>query len=82
LDWGTPANFPKVFADAFTSLQKGQVTEKPVQTPSGFHVIKVEDTRPVKLPTLEEVKPRIADSLMRAKLQSYQESLVKKAKVQ
>jgi peptidyl-prolyl cis-trans isomerase C len=28
------------------------------------------------------VKPRIADSLMRAKLQTYQESLVKKAKVQ
>lgn len=82
LDWGTPGNFPKVFADAFTSLQKGQVTEKPVQTPSGFHVIKVDDTRPVKLPTLEEVKPRIAESLMRAKLQSYQESLVKKAKVQ
>ncbi|WP_426337953.1 peptidylprolyl isomerase [Pseudoduganella sp. S-14] len=82
LDWGTPANFPKVFADAFTALQKGQITEKPVQTPSGFHVIKVEDTRPVKLPTLEEVKPRIADSLMRAKLQAYQESLVKKAKVQ
>ncbi|MGW8392385.1 peptidylprolyl isomerase [Pseudoduganella sp. HUAS MS19] len=82
LDWGTPKNFPKVFADAFTALQKGQVTEKPVQTPSGFHVIKVDDTRPVKLPPLEEVKPRIADSLMREKLQAYQESLVKKAKVQ
>lgn len=81
LDWGTPTNFPKVFADAFVSLQKGQVTEKPVQTPSGFHVIKVDDVRPVKLPTLDEVKPRIADSLMRKKLQDYQEALVKKAKV-
>ena len=82
LDWGTPANFPKVFADAFTALQKGQVTEKPVQTPSGFHVIKVDDVRPVKLPAFDEVKPRIADNLMRQKLQAYQESLVKKAKVQ
>ena len=82
LDWGTPKNFPKIFADAFTALQKGQVTEKPVQTPNGFHVIKLDDTRPVKFPTLEEAKPQVADKLMRAKLQAYQESLVKKAKVQ
>ncbi len=82
LDWATPSSFPPVFSAAFVALQKGQVTEKPVQTPNGFHVIKVDDIRAAKLPTLEEVKPQIAEALTQKKLQAYQEELVKKAKVQ
>lgn len=53
-----------------------------MQTPNGFHVIKVDDVREAKLPTLDEVKPQIADALTQKKLQAYQEELVKKAKVQ
>ena len=82
LDWASPSSFPPAFSAAFVALQKGGVTEKPVQTPNGFHVIKVDDIRPAKLPTLEEVKPQIAEALAQKKLQAYQEELVKKAKVQ
>ncbi|MBB3220092.1 peptidylprolyl isomerase [Pseudoduganella umbonata] len=82
LDWATPSAFPEVFSKAFVSLQKGQVTEKPVQTPNGFHVIKVDDVRQAKLPTLDEVKPQIEEALTQRKLQAYQEELVKKAKIQ
>jgi peptidyl-prolyl cis-trans isomerase C len=82
LDWATPSAFPEVFSKAFTGLQKGQVTEKPVQTPNGFHVIKVDDIRQAKLPTLDEVKPQIEEALTQRKLQAYQEELVKKAKIQ
>jgi len=82
LDWATPSSFPPVFSAAFVNLQKGQVTENPVQTPNGFHVVKLDDVRPAKLPTLEEVKPQIAEALTQKKLQAYQEELVKKAKVQ
>ena len=82
LDWATPSSFPKPFSDAFVALQKGQVTQTPVQTPNGFHVIKLDDVRPAKLPTLEEVKPQISEALQQKKLQAYQEEMVKKAKVQ
>ncbi|MBV8633411.1 MAG: peptidylprolyl isomerase [Burkholderiaceae bacterium] len=82
LDWATPSAFPPEFSAAFVALGKGQVTEKPVQTQNGFHVIKVDDIRAAKLPTLEEVKPQIAEALTQRKLQAYQEDLVKKAKVQ
>jgi peptidyl-prolyl cis-trans isomerase C len=82
LDWATPSSFPKVFSDAFVGLKKGGITETPVQTPNGFHVIKLDDTRPAKLPALEEVKPQIAEALQQKKLQAYQEEMVKKAKVQ
>ena len=82
LDWATPSSFPKPFSDAFVALQKGQVAQTPVQTQNGFHVIKVDDIRPAKLPTLEEVKPQIAEALQQKKLQAYQEEMVKKAKIQ
>ncbi len=82
LDWAAPNSFPKVFADAFVNLQKGQVAENPVQTPNGFHVVKLDDTRAAKLPALEEVKQQISEALAQKKLQAYQEEMVKKAKVQ
>jgi len=82
LDWATPASFPPEFAAGFTSLQKGQVTEKPVKTQVGYHVIKLDDVRQAKLPTLDEVKPQIQDALSQQKLASFQEEMVKKAKVQ
>ena len=82
LDWATPSAFPPEFAAGFTKLQKGGITETPVKTGAGYHVIKVDDTRAVKVPALEEIKPQIAESLTQQKLASYQEEMVKKAKVQ
>ncbi|HZV67081.1 MAG TPA: peptidyl-prolyl cis-trans isomerase [Telluria sp.] len=82
LDWATPSSFPKAFSDAFVNLQKGAITETAVQTPNGFHIIKLDDTRPAKLPSLDEVKQQIVEALQQKKLQAYQEEMVKKAKVQ
>ncbi|MCA1323895.1 peptidylprolyl isomerase [Herbaspirillum sp. alder98] len=82
LDWATPASFVKPFSDAMVGLKKGEFTQTPVQTQFGFHVIKLEDVRAAKVPTLDEVKPQIAEALQQKKLQAYQEELRKKAKVQ
>lgn len=81
LDWASAAAFPKIFSDAFVGLQKGQVTENAVQTPNGFHIIKLDDTRPLKFPTFDEVKPQLAERMQQAKLMAYQEELIKKAVV-
>lgn len=82
LDWASPASFVKPFSDAMVALQKGQVTETPVKTQFGYHVIKLEDVRAAKVPTMEEVKPQIAESLQQKKLQAYQQELRGKAKIQ
>ncbi len=79
LDWVTPGNFPKGFSDAFVALQKGGVSATPVQTENGFHVIKLDDTRPTKLISFEELKPRIVQQLQQNKVRAYQEQMVKKA---
>ncbi|MFC5462879.1 peptidylprolyl isomerase [Massilia niabensis] len=82
LDWASPSAFPPEFAAGFTKLQKGGVTDTPVKTQAGFHVIKVDDVRAVKVPAMAEIKPQITESLTQAKLAAYQQEMVKKAKVQ
>jgi peptidyl-prolyl cis-trans isomerase C len=82
LDWAPQSAFPPEFSAGFTGLQKGAVTENPVKTANGYHVIKLDDTRPAKLPSLDELKPQIADALAQKKLEDYKEQMVKKAKVQ
>ncbi len=81
LDWASPASFVKPFSDAMVGLQKGAYTETPVKTQFGYHVIKLEDIRAAKVPTLEEVKPQITESLQQKKLQQYQQELKAKAKI-
>lgn len=82
LDWASPASFVKPFSDAMVALQKGGLTETPVKTQFGYHVIRLDDVRAAKVPTLEEVKQQITESLQQKKLQEYQAELRAKAKVQ
>lgn len=79
LEWVSQASVPPAFAAALASLKKGQFTETPVKTEVGFHIIKLDDVRPLKLPTLDEVKQQIGESLAQEKVQAYQQALVKKA---
>jgi len=81
LDWAAPSAYVKPFSDAMIALQKGQVTETPVKSQFGYHVIKLEDVRAAKVPTLEEVKGQIAETLQQQKLQVFQQDLRKKATV-
>ncbi|TDK68661.1 peptidylprolyl isomerase [Sapientia aquatica] len=81
LDWATPVAFVKPFSDAMVALQKGQMTETPVQTQYGFHIIKLDDVRAAKIPALEDVKKQIVDAMEQKKLQAFQEELRKKAVV-
>lgn len=82
LDWAAPAAFVKPFSDAMISLQKGQLYDTPVKTQFGYHVIRLDDVRTAKIPTLEEVKPQIAEGLQQKKLQAFQQQLRAKAKIQ
>lgn len=82
LDWASPANFVPEFSKAMVALQKGAITETPVKSQYGYHVIKLEDVRAAKIPPLEEVKQQVSEQLQQRQVAQYRESLVKKAKVQ
>jgi peptidyl-prolyl cis-trans isomerase C len=82
LGWADPEGFVPEFSKAMTSLQKGAITDTPVKTQYGFHVIKLEDTRAVQIPPLEEVKQQVAEQLQQRKLAAFREQLMAKAKIQ
>ncbi|MEC5406780.1 peptidylprolyl isomerase [Paraburkholderia sp. MPAMCS5] len=82
LDWSDPKAYVPEFADAATHLQKGQMTDTPVHTQFGWHVIRVDDVRDVTPPPLEQVRPQIVQQIQQEKLQAFEEGLRKNAKIQ
>ena len=81
LDWASPASYVPEFSNAMVALKKGAVSETPVKTQFGFHVIKMEDTRPFKIQPFEEVKQQATESLQQRKLTQFREELIKKATI-
>ncbi|MGZ3237364.1 MAG: peptidylprolyl isomerase [Burkholderiaceae bacterium] len=81
LDWSSPKGYVPEFSAAMTKLEKGQITETPVKTQFGYHVIKLEDVRNAQIPSFDEIKDKIKQSLEQQKLLAYQQDLMKKAKI-
>ena len=82
LDWSDPKAYVPEFADAATHLQKGQMSETPVHTQFGWHIIRVDDVRSITPPPLEQVRPQIVQQIQQEKLQAFEEGLRKNAKIQ
>ncbi|MDE3232667.1 MAG: peptidylprolyl isomerase [Pseudomonadota bacterium] len=82
LDWANAASYVPEFSNAMVKLDKGQMTDAPVKSQFGFHIIRVDDVREAQLPKLDEVKPQITQQLTQSKLGKFQEDLRAKAKVQ
>jgi len=82
LGWASASSFVKPFSDAMIALKPNMVTDMPVKTDFGFHVIQLIETRPTEYQKLEDLKPEIERDIQGAKLQAYQEKLRKDAKIQ
>ena len=82
LDWANPRSYVPEFTEALLKLTKGQLTDTPVKSQFGYHVIRLDDVRQAELPKLEEVKPQIAQQLQQQMMAKYQDELRAKAKVE
>ncbi len=80
LDFAKPENYVKEFSDAMVKLKKGELTDAPVKSQFGWHIIKLEDTREAQFPAFEEVKGQIKQRMEQMRMQQYQEELRSKAK--
>ncbi len=80
LDFAKPENYVPEFSGALVKLKKGEMTDAPVKSQFGWHIIKLEDTREAQFPGFDEVKGQIKQRLEQIKLQAYQEELRSKAK--
>ncbi len=81
LGWFSPARMVPEFSAAVAALKKGEMTTKPVQSEFGFHIIKLEDTRPTTVPEFDQVKERLGPMVQQKKAQAYIESLKKDMKI-
>ncbi len=82
LDWNVPTNFDKAFADALVKLEKGKMTDAPVRTRFGFHIIQLDDVRPVNFPPLAQVKPQLQQRLVGQRVDNLIRDLRAKAKIE
>ena len=80
LDWANPGSYVPEFSQAMTKLQKGQMTETPVKSQFGWHIIRLDDTRAAQFPPLAEVKGQIQQRLGQMKLAKFRDDLRAKAK--
>jgi peptidyl-prolyl cis-trans isomerase C len=82
LDWNTPDTFVKPFAEAMVRLKKGETTDMPVKTDFGWHVIRLDDVREQAPPPLEQVGPQIKQELERRRIQTMQQEIRAKARIE
>jgi peptidyl-prolyl cis-trans isomerase D len=62
LGWIEKGVTNKAFEDAVFSMKKGQIS-KPVLSPEGYHIIKLQDIRPGKAKPFSEVRDQLANEL-------------------
>ena len=79
LGYNAPSAYVPQFAQALSAMKKGETSKVPVQTPFGWHVIRVEDVKPA--PTFEEVKKNLIPRVEQEQLRKYLDDLRAKAKI-
>ena len=80
LDFAKPDSYVPEFGQAMARLQKGQMTDAPVKSQFGWHIIKLEDTREAAFPAFDDVKGQIKQRLEQVQAQTFQDDLRKRAK--
>ena len=68
-------------AQAVAKLSKGQMTATPVKGPAGYHIFRLEDTRPFKAPELAQVQGQIKRNLEAQAVNAHIQKLREQASV-
>ncbi|MDX8400635.1 MAG: peptidylprolyl isomerase [Gallionellaceae bacterium] len=80
LGWTTPRAFVQPFGEAIIKLKKGKISA-PVQTQFGWHVIKLEDVRNLKIPSFDQIKAQLAKRMQQVAIQKAVKALRANAKI-
>lgn len=82
LGWSSPSSYVKPFGEALAKLEKGKYTETPVKTEFGYHVIMLEDSRPLTPPAFDAIKPQLSQRAQQQQVEKLVSDLRAKAKVE
>jgi len=81
LGWFKSATMVKPFSDAVKGMKVGGVSETPVKTQFGYHVIKLEESRPAKVPPMDSLKPQLTRMLAQQKMMTYMDEMKEAAEI-
>ena len=81
LGWFGPGQMVKEFEQATFSLEKGEISQEPVKTKFGFHIIKLNDIRDAKPKKLEEIKQNIIDKITKISLSNLENKIRNNQKI-
>ena len=82
LGWFDLSRMVPEFGVAVSKLEKGKFTQEPVKTQFGYHVILLEDSKPIEAPPMEEVKPQLTQQLQQQNLKKQLDALKAGAKIE
>ncbi|TDI78272.1 MAG: peptidylprolyl isomerase [Betaproteobacteria bacterium] len=82
LGWTSARSYAQPFAEALVKLKKGQITQQPVKTSFGWHIIRLDGIRPLKIPPFKEVKLKVQQRVLERKFAAYLEELRDEAKIE
>lgn len=82
LGWFDTKGMVPEFGAAVAKLDKGAFTQEPVKTQFGYHVIILDDTRPVQAPPLEAVKPQLTQQLQQQAVRKQLDTMKASAKIE
>jgi peptidyl-prolyl cis-trans isomerase C len=82
LGWFKKSDMVKEFADAAFALKKGELTETPVKSQFGYHIIKLEDRRKAPPPAFEELSDQLREEMAREVVTAQLDQLRSGAKIE
>ena len=80
-DWFSGSTMVPEFATALSKLKKGEITQTPVQTQYGWHVIQLEDVRDQAPPGMDQLREQLNNQIQRKAIDDYIKQLNDSAKV-
>ena len=81
LPWVSPSLLLPPLGEMISDKQAGQLLESPVRTKAGWHIVKIEGVRPIKAPTLDQLRPQLNRSILQAKMTQKIQELLDGAKI-
>jgi peptidyl-prolyl cis-trans isomerase C len=82
LGWFKKADMVKEFADAAFALKKDALTDTPVKTQFGYHVIRLDDRRQAPPPSFDEMAEQIREEMAREAVTAMLNELRSGAKIE
>ena len=80
-NWFLPDQLVPPLGDTVVALTKGKSTAKPIKMASGWHIIRLDDIRKVKIPPFEEAKNTVGQQILSRRQQEAVAELMKKVTV-